>query len=325
MKHSEMNLIQTTDKMIASSLLLLLFLDAVSCSNPVDEKKVSQEVKSVKSTGYNLSVPDKTILLPGELHEISGITLIDPSSLACVQDENGVIFIFDLLKNEIRDHLFFYTDGDYEGIARVDNKYYVLRSDATLFEISDNRSLNTEPKIYSTGIPASDSEGLCYDKKTKRLLIAHKSKLEKSPEFKDRSLIYGFDLRSGTLVEQPVYDFDMQAITRFALDNKIIVPDTDKKKSKKGKKKSKEKEPEINLRPSAIGIHPVTNKLFVLSAMENKLFIFSRNGTIEHIEKLDKDIFNMPEGITFFDNGDMLISNEGQNSIATLLRFNYKQ
>ncbi len=59
--------------------------------------------------------------------------------------------------------------------------------------------------------------------------------------------------------------------------------------------------------------------------MENMLFIISSNGAIEHIEKLDKDIFNMPEGITFFDNGDMLISNEGQNKVATLLRFNYRQ
>jgi hypothetical protein len=31
------------------------------------------------------------------------------------------------------------------------------------------------------------------------------------------------------------------------------------------------------------------------------------------------------EGISFFENGDMLISNEGEDRKPTLLRFNYHQ
>jgi hypothetical protein len=49
------------------------------------------------------------------------------------------------------------------------------------------------------------------------------------------------------------------------------------------------------------------------------------NGTIEYIEKLNPDVFNMPEGIAFFGNGDMLISNEGRINPPTILRFNYKR
>lgn len=321
----KMKIKPNSGRMIASFFLLMFFIEVLSCNSPVEENKPETNNNNIKLTGYDLSVPDKTIPLPDILHEISGIVLIDQSSVACIQDEHGVIFIFDLLENEIKDQHVFYGNGDYEGIARVDNTFYVLRSDGTLFEFSDYTSSYTEPKIYQTGIPASESEGLCYDKKGKRLLIAPKSKIEKGSEYKDRYLIYGFDLKSGILSEKPVYDFDMEEITRFALDNKVIAPEKDKKKSKKGKKKSDGKTPEVNLRPSAIAIHPVTDKLFVLSSMENMLFIISSNGAIEHIEKLDKDIFNMPEGITFFDNGDMLISNEGQNKVATLLRFKYRQ
>jgi hypothetical protein len=47
------------------------------------------------------------------------------------------------------------------------------------------------------------------------------------------------------------------------------------------------------------------------------------NGTIEYSEKLNPELFNMPEGITFFKNGDMLISNEGKDKYPTILRFNY--
>jgi hypothetical protein len=55
------------------------------------------------------------------------------------------------------------------------------------------------------------------------------------------------------------------------------------------------------------------------------LFIFDRSGQIRHIEKLDPFLFNQPEGLTFFANGDMLITNEGQQKYPTLLRFNVKR
>jgi hypothetical protein len=49
------------------------------------------------------------------------------------------------------------------------------------------------------------------------------------------------------------------------------------------------------------------------------------NGEIENIERLNPSLFSNAEGIAFFENGDMLITNEGQNKSATLLRFNYKK
>ena len=90
------------------------------------------------------------------------------------------------------------------------------------------------------------------------------------------------------------------------------------------KKKKQKSEPVINFRISAIGINPLTNKLFLLSASERLLYVFNMKGNIEYLERLDPDLFNQPEGLTFLKNGDMLISNEGQNSNSTLLRFNYK-
>jgi hypothetical protein len=48
------------------------------------------------------------------------------------------------------------------------------------------------------------------------------------------------------------------------------------------------------------------------------------NGDTKYIGKLDPEKFNSPEGITFFDKGDLLISNEGEASPPNSLRFNYK-
>ena len=52
-----------------------------------------------KITGYNLTKPDNTFLLPDTLHEVSGLTDIDSTIFACIQDENGILFIYDAKNN----------------------------------------------------------------------------------------------------------------------------------------------------------------------------------------------------------------------------------
>jgi len=298
--------------MAASFFLLLFFLKIFFFANQSELIMV----KSVRTINYDLSKPDKIYTLPSILNEISGITEINASSIACVQDENGILFIYDLIREQIIKQKFFNYNGDYEGIARVDKKIFILRSDGGLFEISDYEAADLPSQYYPTGIKAKESEGLCFDPKGNRILIAPKDYVGKKSENKNKRIIYGFNLNAKKLIEKPVFIFDLSDIKKFAFDNKIKVPmDKDKKKD--------EKKPIIEFRPSAIGIHPLTNKLFVVSGMERLLFVFNRNGKIEFMEKLDSDLFRQPEGITFLKNGDMLISNEGQKSKPTILRFNY--
>ncbi len=269
-------------------------------------------------TGYNLTAPDASFILPDVLHEISGLSNIDATSVACIQDEKGIVFIYDIVKKEIKDQFNFSIDGDYEGIARVDKTLYILRSDGTLFEISNPELKDFDLDYYDTGIPAKDNEGLCYDKDNNRLLIACKSKVGKGDENKDKRLIYAFDLKTKTISKEPVFDFDIKVILQFALNNKINLPI-------KKDKKDHSSEPVLKFRTSEICINPVTKKLFLLSADDHLLFIFNMKGKIEQIAKLNPEIFNQAEGLTFFENGDMLISNEGQDKKPTLLKFNYKK
>jgi hypothetical protein len=266
--------------------------------------------------GYNLARPNQVFTLPDTLREISGLTVIDKETFACVQDENGIIFLYDAISNQIRNQYNFHLDGDYEGIARVGDTLYVLRSDGSLFEIDNYLGENFSVKLYITGIPADNNEGLCYDQKHNRLLIACKGKLAKGPAYKDQRVIYGFDLQQKELSDEPVFEFDLNIIKQFVLENELPVP-------VKKKKKGTVDDPIIRFRTSAIGIHPYSGKLFLLSAADYMLFIFNPDGTPEYIEKLDPVLFNKAEGISFFGNGDILITNEGQNKKPSLLRFNY--
>lgn len=268
-----------------------------------------------KDLDYDFDKPDVSFVLPEILHEISGLAIIDSSTFACVQDENGILFIYDAVGKRIKNEYPFNIDGDYEGITRVGDTMYVLRSDGVLFEVAHYGTDNFTLQSYNTRIPADNNEGLCYDRAHNRLLIACKSKIGKGAEFKDRRAVYGFDLETKTRSVEPVFDFDLKTIRDFALENNVDLP---------VKSKKNQDEVVIKFATSAIGIHPVTKKLFLLSAADHLLFIFSMEGTIERIQQLDKKLFNKPEGIAFYENGDMLITNEGQNKKPTLLRFNYR-
>lgn len=267
--------------------------------------------------GYNLATPDVTIILPHILREVSGLTCLNSASVACIQDENGILFIYNILENKLESQFTFNGNGDYEGITRVDKAIYILKSDGVLFEISDYTTRDFKVKSYFTGIPAEDNEGLCYDQENNRLLVAPKGKIGERPEYKDKRAIYGFNLKTKLLDSSPVFDLDLNDIRQFALSKKIFLPSkTNKKGEYIGSK--------ISFKASAIGIHPLTKRLYLISDADHVMFIFNMNGNIEHIVQLDPVMFNQAEGITFLDNGDMLITNEGQDKKPTLLRFNYR-
>jgi hypothetical protein len=277
---------------ITPVVVILFLISLCSCRN-------AATTNSKFNIGYDLENPDRIQVLPAILREISGITVLDSTTIACIQDENGILFLYDILQNKIKSQPVFYENGDYEGICKVDTAIFVLRSDGALFEISNYQSGVLKVNTYLTKMPGSNNEGLCYDIKHGRLLIARKNKMAKGKEFKNKRAIYAFDLMTKKLDPKPVFEFNVDTIR---------------------KKISEEK---IHFAISEIAIHPITNKLFLLSAKDHLLFIINENGMVEHIAQLDPGIFKQPEGMAFKVNGDLFIANEGQNKNSTLLEFKY--
>ena len=293
-------------------LFLLFSMNLFTCGCQTNSKSTDR----LMNIGYDLSTPDRVYFLPQDLLEISGITEVDAALIACIQDEHETVFFYDLNKNEIVRQFNIGDNGDYEDIARVGRVLYILRSDGVISEVTDYASGKIKRTVHETNIPWKDNEGFCYDQLNNRLLIAPKETPGKDSGNKKLRFIYGFSLNSDKLIKDPVFEFDVDVIENFALVNNIKVP-------MKGKK-NEGKKPDIELQISAIGIHPITGRLFALSGAEKLLFVFDMNGNIEYIQKLKPDLFRQPEGITFMNNGDMFISNEGKKKPATLIRFNYK-
>lgn len=292
---------------MALQLYLFLFMLGLCGINA----HTGQEDRSLsEGQGYNLSVPDRIYTLPLVLLEVSGLTAVNASTVACIQDEYGIVFFYDLNGGKIDRTLVFGMEGDYEDLERAGGTLYVIRSDELLIEISNFVSEDFEVTPYPAKVPGSNIEALCYDRNNDRLLITPRD----VSNDEDARFIYAFNSTTNKILEEPVISLGIKQIENFAIDNDVKVP----MKGKKGKKK-----PDINLKISAMAINPVTHKLFVLDGPERLLLVFDLNGKIEWLERLDKDLFPQAEGITFLVNGDMIISNEGRGKEATLLRFSY--
>lgn len=249
---------------------------------------------------YNINKHTSVYTLPNTLLEISGITYIGDNRIAAEQDESGTIFIYDLSSRAIIETLSYDEVGDYEDIAYIgDGIYYLLKSDGTLTEY------NTSTKIvnhYSLSTGAKNNEGLTYDTLTNSLLISTKSKAGKGKSFKDERYIYSFNLQSKTLADEPFFVINIKDIDSYM--NGAVS--------------------ELKFRPSAIAVHPKTQNIYIISAIDRVAAIFDRNGNILEAIKLDEKNFYKTEGMTFTDTNNLLIANEGDLSISPkLVEFQY--
>ena len=263
---------------------------------------------------FNFAEPEFIHSLPFELREISGITPYIDGTMACIQDEEGIIYIYDMSSNSIIDQIPFAERGDFEGLTKVDSTFYILRSDAQLFAVTrSNDSVIVNSNRLS--IHAWDNEALCYDQRDNRLLLTPKSKIGKGPEFKGQRAIYEISLETGKLNPIPVFTVQVDDILSYALENNIPLP------KKEASKITDSIDYFLKFKPSSIAVHPKTNDVYVISAIDHTMAIFEKNGKLINFMTLDPVLFNKPEGMTFLANGDLIVTNEGQMGTPTLLKF----
>jgi uncharacterized protein YjiK len=262
---------------------------------------------------YNLNKPAEFHELPAILTEVSGLTDIDSSHVACVQDELGTVFIFNFKTNKIISQHAFDTTGDFEGLTYTGSSIYILRSDGRLTEWSHFNQDPNQGTIHHYKLPVvtSNNEGLCYDHRNNRLLIAAKSN-PSDHDAKSERLIYAFDLSKKQLLEKPVYILNTDQLASRAKSFNIQSNEV----SAKGKVKP------FNFRPASLAVHPQSDDLYIISASDKMLIVMNRNSEIIHMQKLDPELFPKAEGITFLQDGTMIITNEAAGKTPTLLLFN---
>ncbi|WP_310991669.1 SdiA-regulated domain-containing protein [Aequorivita marina] len=244
--------------------------------------------------------------MPNDLNEISGISWISEDKIACVQDEEGIIYIFNFDTELVEKRVNFAKSGDYEALTIVDSTAYVMESNGSLFEISNYLSPNFETKKYKTPFSGKNNmESLVADTINNRLLFTVKNNDPNSDDYKG---IYAFNLETKQTETLP--------ILKIPLNDPIFT----------GKDKDDDGDQYENFYPSEIGINPINGNIYILASKKQpQLLIMSNKGELLKLHQLYKKSFRQPEGLTFSKDGTIFISNEGKKGTANILEVEFEE
>ncbi len=246
-----------------------------------------RETMVYNRSAYQFLQPDSVYDLPDILKEVSGIALSENGNIYAVQDELGAIFEFHPASGKLV-QLYRFTDvGDFEGLASDNNTLYILRSDGKLFIYDTTQQKLIDETMLHTG--SLNLEGICLDKN----YIYTVSKEPTVGEDTGKRLVYKFP-RSNPKTTSVFLEIEIEALSRFAEAHYPQLHTTP-----------------FQFNPSAIEIHPFTGDIYILSANDRWLAIY-KNNELDNLIPLSASLYHKPEGLAFLQNGDLLISSEGE-------------
>ncbi len=268
-----------------SAIILLLIVFILS------GRTVYTSDESSLRNSFALIMQNSSLIDDPELREISGLASSEDGRLFCHNDEKGIVYEIDKTKGKIIKKFFpgnKIIKADFEGIALAGDMFYLMTSSGEIYEFSEGAdNAFVEYNVYDTGLPAKcDVEGLCYDPETYCLLLACKGYPGKG--YEGSKAVYSFSLETKSLSKEP----------RFLLPEKLL------------KKRTGEK----YFYPSGIERNPVTGTFLIISARAKAIIEISGCGEILGHAELDKKVHDQPEGITFTQDLNIVISDEGRKS-----------
>jgi uncharacterized protein YjiK len=257
-----------------------------------------KETSNINNSNYNLTKPDEKMELGRHLHEISGMAYVSDKNLILGQnDEKATIYSIDFnAKNDSVGKIKFGAKGDYEDIIHADTADYVLMSTGGVIQIQMKDSLVSTNTYEMSMKGKKEFEAMYLDAGEHRLVLICKECAHEKDEVR---MAFQFDLNTKQFSEYPIYSILLKDIKRILNDNNA------------------------EFKPSAAAIHPITGKLFIISSVGKLLVIASKEGRPEQAFRLDPVLFNQPEGMAFDPAGNLYISNEAGEGIASILKFNY--
>jgi uncharacterized protein YjiK len=274
-----------------------------------DQDPANQPPRSVIVAGYDLGLPTRSFLLPDDLQEISAIAAADDHTLACVQDEKGALFFFDLDQGRLVRRAKFGPGGDYEGLAKIGDDYWVLRSDGVVLRLVAAADRYEIAETLATGLPVKEFEGLAVDGAANRFVLAPKS-VAKETEERDLRPLFAFDLATRVAAKEPLITLHLDEVLDAARLQGIAVPT---RISKRGKEK-----PLVRLFFAEVAVHPETGDLWLLSAGDRALLVVDRNGKLRGMHFFTTEEMPQPEAATFLPNGNLVLGSEGAGGRAVL-------
>ena len=292
--------------------LVLLSAMLLTCSN---------EVVYHPDFPYSINQPDAVFELPGELREISGLSLCDDGEhLVAHNDEEGIIFVLSKKDGRVEKKIVFWDEGDYEGIEVVGDDAFVIKSNGNIYQVrnflKDDHPQTIKHRSFLN--KENDVEGLGYDAARHALLVGCKGKGVDEKGGKLKKAIYAFSLDSMQMQRKPVYVLELKDIQQLlehypegTAHKKIcetFAPGTN----------------EMRFNPSAIAVHPLNRNIYLTSSTGKMLMVMDPGGRLLFIEKFKKSVHPQPEGLCFDKDGTLYIADEGKKGQGRIYRFAYR-
>ncbi|MEL6140912.1 MAG: SdiA-regulated domain-containing protein, partial [Bacteroidota bacterium] len=171
--------------------------------------------------------------------------------------------------------------------------------DVHTFQYQPGQKKYDAQKLETPFKQGHDTEAICFDASSNRLLIAPKeAQLGQLKGEKNYKGIYPFSLDDKKMGEA-AYAIDLQVLGNLLYqDNK-----------------------RYTVKPSGMAFHPTSGELYVVSSYGHLLVVLDKNNKLVHVELLDEKLLPQPEGITFLPDHTLVISSEGQGGRGVILSF----
>jgi hypothetical protein len=279
-------------KMILHVLIVTTLFSCDALGTRSQEKRTSPE-------GYNLAKYER-FKVRESLQEISGIVYYrDEDHFMANNDEQGRLFQVGLRTKSRYPDWKFGKGGDYEELVYTGKDWLVLKSNGNIHQVLDLFSDTTDVAIHHFPHRGKrDMEAAYFDIERNQVMVICKSCEEDK--------------------KQP-----FTSVYAFRLDSMAYLPDTAFRISTAGIP-GLEESPSRHFRPSGAAVHPIEKRVYILASINELLVITDLKGNVQEAHHLPRRHFSQPEGITFAPNGDMYISNEGDDEYtADILKFKY--
>lgn len=246
---------------------------------------------------FAFSEPAAEFRLPGRLREISGLAVSADGRVFAHDDERAVIYEVDVRSGDLI-KAFAMGDtparGDFEGIAVVDDRFYLVSSDGVIYESGegaddDRLSFNT----FGTGVGRRcEVEGLAYEPTDDTLLLLCKTARDES--LRAFVSVFRWSRVERTLSAQPLL-IDLDEVERATDQN--------------------------NFAASGIERDPQTGHYVLIAGPDRAIVAVHRDGRVLGGGRLDADRHPQAEGITFGADGRLWIADEGASRRARLTAY----
>lgn len=257
---------------------------------PVQDGSVLARYAFGRSDAIQRSLPDR-------LREVSGLAVTGDGRLFAHDDERARVYQVDPRTAEVLKRVDVGPGGvrgDFEGLAVVGRRFFLVESDGTLYEFEEGDDREDVPyRSIPTDLGSRcEVEGLAYDPLTEALLLACKS--TRGRALSGHLVIFAVPLATLEPEPEPRYRIPYARLS-----------DVDARG---------------RLHPSGLEVHPERHTLVVVGGRERGLVEIDRAGTFVGAVELSGRLHPQAEGITFVD-GDLLVADEGGNGDATLTRY----